>query len=103
MNKKALPFYNSSVWRRARKRVLVRDNYLCQRCLHNGRLSPAVIVHHIEHLSEHPDKALFEENLESVCTSCHNKLHPEKGQTEIKPMKTRKARIIQSQANEEVT
>jgi 5-methylcytosine-specific restriction enzyme A len=101
VNKKVHPFYNSSTWRLARKRVLTRDHYLCQRCLQKDVLTPAEIVHHIHHLQDHPEQALDESNLQSVCARCHNQLHPEKG----KPMqssKQKKARVIQSDANTEI-
>jgi 5-methylcytosine-specific restriction enzyme A len=99
--KKALPFYNSPVWRKVRKAVLARDHYLCQICLKRGVLEPAVIVHHIAHLKDRPDKELDEDNLQSVCAACHNRLHPEKGKQQEEP-KRRKARVIQARANPEI-
>lgn len=38
----------------------------------------ATIVHHIEHVEDHPERAYDDANLESVCLQCHNRLHPEK-------------------------
>lgn len=72
-------FYNSAKWIRKRKAILRRDKYMCQECRKYGRMTPAVYVHHIEHLEDRPDLALVDSNLESVCMACHNKLHPEKG------------------------
>jgi 5-methylcytosine-specific restriction enzyme A len=47
--------------------------------------------------------ALDPENLETICPSCHNKEHPEKGGGKKKvPEKRRKARVIQTKMNEEV-
>jgi 5-methylcytosine-specific restriction enzyme A len=100
--KKADPFYNSSTWRMARKRVLMRDHYLCQRCLEKGILAPATVVHHVYHLKDHPEKALDEANLQSVCAVCHNRLHPEKGKS-VQQSKPRKARVIQANPNTEIT
>lgn len=100
--KKALPFYNSPAWRKAREIVLIRDNFLCQPCLKDGVLEQARIVHHIDHLKDSPDKALDEDNLESVCAACHNKLHPEKGSGEQKEEREVKARVIRTRANREV-
>jgi 5-methylcytosine-specific restriction enzyme A len=102
MDKKTHPFYHSPTWRRARKRTLTRDHHLCQCCLQKGVLTSAEIVHHIHHLQDHPEKALDESNLQSVCAVCHNRLHPEKGKR-IQPTKQRKARVIQANPNTEIT
>ena len=83
VNKKA--FYNSDAWQRARQAALIRDNYLCVRCLKRHKIVPATIVHHLEHLENVPDKALELQNLQSVCDDCHNKAHPEKGRKNVKP------------------
>jgi 5-methylcytosine-specific restriction enzyme A len=99
--KKTHPFYNSSTWRKARERALTRDHYLCQRCLQKGVLTPAEIIHHIDCIKDHPEKALDEANLQSVCTTCHNRLHPEKGKR-IQPSKQKKARVIQANPNTEI-
>jgi 5-methylcytosine-specific restriction enzyme A len=101
VNKKTHPFYNSPTWRKARKRVLTRDHHLCQRCLQKEMLTPATVVHHIHHLKDQPEKALDEENLQSVCAVCHNRLHPEKGKS-VKQSRPRKARVIRASANSEV-
>lgn len=72
-------FYDSAKWKRKREKILRRDNYMCRECRKYGKLTPAQHVHHIQHLEDRPDLALVDENLESVCIACHNKLHPEKG------------------------
>ncbi|MGX8795447.1 HNH endonuclease [Fusibacter sp. JL298sf-3] len=71
-------FYKSKEWRVKREEVLQRDNYECQRCKRDGRFSPADCVHHIIHLKDDPMLGLEEANLESLCDSCHNLVHPEK-------------------------
>jgi 5-methylcytosine-specific restriction enzyme A len=73
------PFYTSKVWRRKRAYILHRDNYLCQECKKYGRNREAKIVHHIIEIDEQPELKLKNSNLVSVCASCHNKIHPEKG------------------------
>jgi 5-methylcytosine-specific restriction protein A len=98
--KNTKPFYKSAKWRKCRELVLVRDNYLCQPCLKNSKLTPANTVHHIISLEEAPELALDPDNLESICPSCHNKEHPEKGRTK-KQVKT-KVRVIETKANKEV-
>ena len=72
-------FYKSTKWKKKRKAILTRDGYLCQMCKRYGRRTPAETVHHIKHLDEYPELALDNRNLISVCSKCHNKLHPEKG------------------------
>ena len=72
-------FYKTTKWIRKRSHILRRDGYQCQECRKYGRMTPAVYVHHIQHLEDRPDLALVDSNLESVCMACHNKLHPEKG------------------------
>lgn len=69
-------FYNSTVWRKTREQVLIRDNYLCQRCLAQGVItSDSLIVHHKVELKRDWSKRLDMDNLEVVCFSCHNKIH----------------------------
>ena len=48
-------------------------------CARYGRQREAKIVHHIKELEDHPELALVDDNLVSLCVSCHNKAHPEKG------------------------
>ena len=72
-------FYNSAAWRRKRAYILRRDRYLCQECLKYGKNIDAKIVHHIQEIEDEPQLKLSNNNLVSVCASCHNKIHPEKG------------------------
>jgi 5-methylcytosine-specific restriction protein A len=103
-------FYKSNTWRKCREYVLIRDRYLCQRCLEEGKLTPATTVHHKQHLKDRPDLALSADNLQSVCYSCHNKLHPEKARRITKRKKKtnteattkRRARVIESKPNPEI-
>lgn len=63
-------FYNSKLWKRVRKGILMRDNYICQHC---GK--PASAVHHIIHLSPEnigdDNITINPENLISLCRDCH--------------------------------
>lgn len=75
-------FYSWPEWRRLRREVLKLDNRECQECKRRGRYAKAVIVHHVQHLRDRPDLALSvydgdRRQLESVCKSCHEALHPE--------------------------
>ena len=77
-------WYNSSLWKRRRAKVMRMDNYECQICKKKGRHQKAVLVHHVKHLKDRPDLALSiydpdtgERQLISVCKKCHEELHPE--------------------------
>lgn len=71
--------YTSEKWRHKAEHIKRRDNYMCVRCKRYGKMRPAQIVHHIKHVDEYPELAYEDSNLESLCVSCHNKMHPEKG------------------------
>jgi 5-methylcytosine-specific restriction protein A len=72
-------FYSSKKWRKKRQYILHRDGFICQECRKYGRNIEARIVHHIIEVEEEPALKMSNNNLVSVCYSCHNKLHPEKG------------------------
>ena len=74
-------FYKTGAWVCKRLEILERDNYECQRCKRNGGYSRATTVHHIKHLKTHPELALVDDNLESLCGACHNIEHPERLKT----------------------
>lgn len=76
MKKKS--FYKSKEWKAKRKEILKRDNKECQKCKSRGKYYKAETVHHIKHLKEHPELALTDSNLISLCYACHNQEHPEK-------------------------
>lgn len=68
-------FYQSSQWRSKRKRVLMRDKYLCQECLKQGIVNDKrLMVHHIVELKDDWKQRLNTNNLVTVCTACHNQL-----------------------------
>ena len=73
------PYVNKK-YGRAWKRI--RDKYvslhpLCEQCLKEGRLTPVEEVHHILPVSKGGRHT--QENLMSLCKSCHNKIHHEMG------------------------
>lgn len=90
-DKEVNPFYKSKAWRQLRAQVLLRDKYLCQDCLaarRRGSTAPirtATVVHHLQPLSECPEKGMDMDNLISLCEVCHNRRHPEKGGGNAKP------------------
>lgn len=78
-------FYSWGEWETIRSRVLSLDKYECTRCRKRGRYSPAVLVHHVKHLTDRPDLALSivdpdtgDRQLVSLCRACHELEHPER-------------------------
>ena len=71
-------FYASALWLHKREDILDRDNNECQKHKRRGNFAPATCVHHKQHLKNRPDLALVDDNLESLCDSCHREEHPEK-------------------------
>lgn len=70
----AKPFYKSKAWRDCREAFFISKHGLCERC---GR--PGLIVHHRIYLTPQnindPNITLSFENLELLCSSCHNNEH----------------------------
>jgi len=100
-DQRAKIFYNSDAWLAVREEALIRDIYLCQECLRRKKITPADMVHHIVPLRDDWDKGLDLDNLESLCSACHNREHPEKG-TAKKQERKRKACVVKVKANKEV-
>ena len=75
---KLVAFYHGVKWKRLRESVLSRDNYLCQDCLASNMLVAAEEVHHIIEVKEDWNKRYEEDNLISLCKSCHRKRHTRK-------------------------
>ncbi|WP_270996981.1 HNH endonuclease [Listeria seeligeri] len=70
--------YKTKRWKALRVVVLKRDRYRCQECKRRGVVASGNIVHHVVELRDDVSKAFDINNLETVCTSCHNTLHPER-------------------------
>jgi 5-methylcytosine-specific restriction endonuclease McrA len=64
-------YLNSDKWKLKRKKVLERDNYLCQACLTNK----AEEIHHLTYENIY-DEPLYQ--LISVCKRCHDKIEAKK-------------------------
>lgn len=63
-------------WRKVRRRY-VKRHPLCEICLAIGKITPVEEVHHIVPISQGGTND--EENLQSLCQSCHTKVHQELG------------------------
>ena len=69
------PFYESTRWRKLRKKILQRDKYMCQISKRYGKRVDAVTVHHIYPRSHYPQWQWCSWNLISVSKEAHNRLH----------------------------
>jgi len=52
-------------------------NPLCELCKQEGRLTPAVLVHHKRRLTDGGTNDW--QNLQALCQECHSRLHAESG------------------------
>lgn len=71
-------FYHTTRWQKKREAILRRDHRTCQLCRRKGKYKRATTVHHMKHLRDHPELALTDDNLISLCSECHEEVHPEK-------------------------
>ena len=84
MNRRYNKFFRSAdsnkkygrAWKRIRDRY-VHKHPLCEQCLKEGRYVAVEEVHHIVPLAEGGSND--ESNLMSLCRSCHEKIHHERG------------------------
>lgn len=67
--------YSSKSWTRKSDNIKRRDGYLCQECLRRGKVTTADHVHHINPTETHNALSWDNDNLVSLCLSCHNKMH----------------------------
>ncbi|MGW7926222.1 HNH endonuclease [Staphylococcus xylosus] len=75
VDSKYTKFYQSTNWRKKRKQILLRDNYMCQECVKYGTISTDnLIVHHKKEIKKDWENRLKESNLVTICTACHNRL-----------------------------
>jgi 5-methylcytosine-specific restriction endonuclease McrA len=73
-------FYSSPRWRALRLVALDRDRWCCTICGTSVRRKGAARVDHIHPRSTHPHLELDLRNLRTLCPSCDNQGHREKGQ-----------------------
>lgn len=64
-------FRSSQQWKNKRAEILLRDNNQCKICGNKCDLQ----VHHIYSLDNHPEMRLENNNLITLCTSCHHDVH----------------------------
>ena len=83
----ASAFYGSTLWKRCRKDFIASRRGLCERCLKKGIIQPGKEVHHkirltAENITD-PSVTLNWDNLELLCTPCHEQEHHPAGRYEV--------------------
>lgn len=68
--------YYGKEWRRIRSRY-IKEHPLCEECKKTGTLTPVQEVHHIIPIVKGGTHS--EENLMSLCTSCHSRITAKEG------------------------
>jgi len=71
----AKDFHKTTKWKSKRLKILKRDEYMCRECKRYGKTTEATTVHHIYPLEQRPELGLNSNNLISLCSKCHNKMH----------------------------
>ena len=69
-----LKLYNTSAWKKLRLSVL-KSQPICARC----KRAPANVVHHIIEARKKPELQLDRNNLEALCSTCHNRESQKEG------------------------
>lgn len=76
-------YYNSALWRTTRLEYKTKHP-ICERCLHEGRVTPMTDVHHMcrfgqgRTASERWQLLTDMDNLVSLCEKCHHEVHTNK-------------------------
>ncbi|HJJ05790.1 MAG TPA: HNH endonuclease [Clostridiaceae bacterium] len=76
-------FYSDIDWIKLSAEILERDNFECQECKKEGKLTikqhkKKLDIHHIKELETNPELAYVKSNLETVCVHHHNILDNKK-------------------------
>ena len=79
------PFYNHWEWRKLSKQIIKENHKECWLCKQQGRVSRAVLTHHVKPLKNRPDlaysrtytddKGRLQKQLIPLCWLCHEQIH----------------------------
>ena len=79
------PFYNHWEWRKLSKEIIEENHGECWLCKQKGRVSKAVLTHHVNPLKNRPDLAYsrtftddrgrLQKQLIPLCWLCHEQIH----------------------------
>jgi 5-methylcytosine-specific restriction enzyme A len=73
-NKESKDFYHTAAWLKARA-IKLNLNPLCELCFQEKRLVAATVVHHKIEIAVDPYLRLDTNNMQSLCSACHNRVH----------------------------
>lgn len=100
-NKQYTELLNCTRWRNLRNTYLVSQP-LCERCLQQGKTTPATEVHHIQPLENYintPERmkalAYDPSNLQALCHACHVQVHIELKSKSKKAAKERNKQLTE--------
>lgn len=88
-------FYQSPEWVRMRRHVLERHNNECEICRSRGKYAKATMVHHVWHVTKHPELSLSEyyysggkahAQLLALCHPCHEAVHQHRHAKKCEPI-----------------
>lgn len=78
-------FYNHWEWRKLSKQIIEENHNECWLCKQKGRVSRAVLTHHVNPLKNRPDlaysrtytddKGRLQKQLIPLCWLCHERIH----------------------------
>lgn len=78
----AVKFYTSPAWKHCKDSYLQSVGRLCERCLSQGKIVTADVVHHKIHITPEnigdPTITLNHGNLMALCQDCHAEVHKQK-------------------------
>ena len=90
-------FYHSRAWLNVRSMVWSRAGGLCERCLKQGEVKPAEVVHHKTPLTpenvDDPAVSLNPDNLVALCHDCHTEVHQHLGMGAMNGRKFEEPRV----------
>lgn len=79
------PFYNHWEWRKLSHEIMEENHNECWLCKQKGRVSRAVLTHHVNPLKNRPDlaysrtytddKGRLQKQLIPLCWLCHERIH----------------------------
>jgi 5-methylcytosine-specific restriction enzyme A len=78
----ATAFYRSNAWRKARV-VKLSSSPLCELCEAQGQVVLAEMVHHKREVRTDAQARLDLNNMQSLCWSCHSRLHGSMRRTSV--------------------
>jgi 5-methylcytosine-specific restriction endonuclease McrA len=90
-------FYNSWEWRKLSHQIIEENHSECWMCKQKGRVSKAILTHHVNELKKRPDLAYsrtytdengkLHKQLVPLCWLCHERIH-ERGEFAFMNMNT---------------